>query len=351
MADVLLARLRFGPGPAADGTVGKNPAICRTRTTPPAADRGRGPPERGATGSRTTAPGTAPPARAQLGGGLVRRPRIAVLAAAVLTACVLAAAATPAAAGAEAGPGQALVRVAHFSPDASYVDVYMVSLNRRQLFPNVFYKSVSAYWAVAAGPFTYEVRAAGAAPESRPVIQVKGNLAAGKAYTVAAVGRRDRLQGVLLRDDMAPAAPGKAKVRFLDAAYDLPSVDIAVAGGPVLRSLAFPEPTGYRQVDSGRYRVEVRRSGGDAVLVKGMVAVEPGSVTSVALVGGAGAPRELYAFSDAAGSGVAPAGGIGTGAGGTAPSSRAPTASVPLLAAGLVPLVAVGVASRRRGRA
>jgi hypothetical protein len=49
----------------------------------------------------------------------MRRPRIAVLAAAALTACVLAAAATPAAAGAEAGPGQALVRVAHFSPDAS----------------------------------------------------------------------------------------------------------------------------------------------------------------------------------------------------------------------------------------
>jgi hypothetical protein len=285
----------------------------------------------------------------------VRRPRIAVLAAAVMTACALALAAVPAAAGAEAGPGQALVRVAHFSPDASYVDVYMVSLNRRQLFPNVFYKSVSAYWAVAAGPFTYEVRAAGASPESPPVIQVKGNLGAGRAYTVAAVGRRDRLQGVLLRDDMAPSAPGKAKVRFLDAAYDLPSVDIAVAGGPLLESkVAFPEPTGYRQLASGRYRVEVRRSGAGAVLVKGTVAVRPGTVTSVALVGGAGEPRELYAFSDAAGSRSAPAGGIRTGAGGTAPSSHAPTAPVPRSPAvalvALAVMVAVGTI-RRRARA
>jgi hypothetical protein len=284
----------------------------------------------------------------------VRRHRIAVLAA-VMTACVLAVAAGPAAAGAAAGPGQALVRVAHFSPDASYVDVYMVSLNRRQLFPNVFYKSVSAYWAVAAGPFTYEVRAAGASPESQPVIQVKGNLAAGRAYTVAAVGRRDRLQGVLLRDDMAPSAPGKAKVRFLDAAYDLPSVDIAVAGGPVLESkVAFPKPTGYRQVASGRYRVEVRRSGAEAVLVKGTVAVGPGTVTSVALVGGAGEPRELYAFSDAAGSRSAPAGGIRTGAGGTASSSHTPPAPVPLFA--VVALVVLGVplaagTARRRVRA
>jgi hypothetical protein len=243
---------------------------------------------------------------------------MAGLAAALLTTCVVA---VPAAARAQAGPGQALVRVAHFSPDASYVDVYMVSLNRRQLFPNVFYKSVSAYWAVAAGPFTYEVRPAGATPESEPVIRVKGDLAAGKAYTVAAVGRRDRLQGVLLRDDMAPPAPGRGRVRFLNAAIDLPRADISLAGGPKLRSLAFPEPTGYRQVASGRYRVEVRRPGGGAVVVRGTVAVRPGTVTSVALVGGAGAPRELYAFGDAAGSRAAPAGGIRTGAGGTAPPS------------------------------
>jgi Domain of unknown function (DUF4397) len=282
----------------------------------------------------------------------VRRLRIAVLATAVTTACVLAMAAVPAAA--EAEPERALVRVAHFSPDASYVDVYMVSLNRRQLFPNVFYKSVSAYWPVTAGPFTYEVRAAGAAPESEPVIQVKGNLAAGKAYTVAAVGRRDRLQGVLLRDDMSPSAPGKAKVRFLDAALDLPAVDFAVAGGPVVESrVGFREPTGYRQLASGRYRVEVRRSGAEAVVTRGTVAVRPDTVTSVALVGGAGEPRELYAFSDAAGSRWAPAGGIRTGAGGIAPSSRAPTAPVPLLtAAALVVGVAMAAGTaRRRSRA
>jgi Domain of unknown function (DUF4397) len=270
----------------------------------------------------------------------VRGSRIAVLAA-VVAACVLA---VPGPARAQTGPGTALVRVAHFSPDASYVDVYMVSLNRRQLFPNVFYKSVSAYWAVAAGPFTYEVRGAGADPESAPVIQVKGNLAAGKAYTVAAVGRRDRLRGLLLRDDMAPSAPGKAKVRFLDAAFDLPAVDIAVAGGPVLESrLAYPEPTGYRQLDSGRYRVEVRRSGADTVLVKDTVAVEAGTVSSVVLLGGAGEPRELFAFGDAAGSRAAPAGGIRTGAGGTAVAGVGPGPAVPLPRASALVLLPAAV--------
>ena len=281
----------------------------------------------------------------------MRRPRIATLAAAVLAACLLAA---PSVARAQAGRGQAMVRVAHFSPDASYVDVYMVSLNRRQLFPNVFYKSVSSYWAVAAGPFTYEVRAAGADPESVPVIQVRGELAAGKAYTVAAVGRRDRLQGVLLRDDMTPSAPGTGKVRFLDAAFDLPAVDIGLRQGRVLAAgVGFPEPTEYRRLGSGSYRVEVRRAGGGAVLVKGTVAVKPGTVTSVALVGGAGRPRELYAFGDATGSQAAPAGGIRTGAGGAAPSSRIPPAPVLLPVAALAALVvflATGTARRRRAR-
>ena len=304
-------------------------------------------------GRARRAAATVGPGPARLGGewALVRRSRIAVVAAAVATAAVLAVPAAAAVATAEAGPGQAMVRVAHFSPDASYVDVYMVSLNRKQLFPNVFYKSVSSYWAVAAGPFTYEVRAAGAAPESEPVIQVKGNLAAGTSYTVAAVGRRDQLQGLLLRDDMAPTAPGKAKVRFLDGLRPAGGGHLGRRGAGAGVAADLPDPTRYRQVDSGRQRVEVRRFGVGAVLVKGTVAVKPGTVTSVVLLGGAGEPRELFAFSDAAGSRAAPAGGIRTGAGGTAPSSRAQPAPVPLLAAVLVVVALAAGAARRRARA
>ena len=110
-------------------------------------------------------------------------------------------------------------------------DVYMVSFNRKQLFPNVFYKTVSSYWAVSAACSPTRSGLAGATPESEPVIQVKGTLAAGASPT------RWRRSGAATSsrgccgDDIAPAAPGKAKVRFLDAALDLPTVDIAVAGG------------------------------------------------------------------------------------------------------------------------
>lgn len=276
----------------------------------------------------------------------MRRSASAILAAAL--AAVLAGLMLAVPTAAQAAPGQAWVRVAHFSPDASYVDVYMVSLNRKQLFPNVFYKSVSAYWKVAAGPFSYEVRPAGADPGDPPAIRLDGQLAAGGAYTVAAVGRRGALHAVLLRDDLSPTAAGRAKVRFLDAAVGLPKVDVALTGGRLLaRGLAFPSPSRYAQLAAGSYRVEVRRAGAQALFARGPLAVKAGTVTSVALLGGAGKPRELFAFGDATGARATPSGGIRTGAGGTAPRPPAGAGTVPTAAAGLA---LAGLAAARRAR-
>jgi hypothetical protein len=89
---------------------------------------------------------------------LLRPAAASVLAVAALLLAV------PGVATAQGGQPTAQVRIAHLSPDASYVDVYAVSLNRDQVFPNVFYKAVSAYWRVAAGAFTYEARPAGTDP-------------------------------------------------------------------------------------------------------------------------------------------------------------------------------------------
>jgi hypothetical protein len=234
-------------------------------------------------------------------------------------AAVLAALLASAPAGAEAAaPGQAMIRIAHFSPDAAYVDVYVVSLNRNQLFPNVFYKNVSAYWKVNAGPFSYEVRAAGASPTSRPAIRLTGNLQAGSAYTVATVGPRTDLRAVLLNDDMAPTARGRARVRFIAAAVGLPAVDVAVDGQVLSPGLSFAAPGAYRPLRTGRLRVEARKAGGAQVLVRDDLRVRAGTVSSAVLVGGVGQPSEVFAFADATGVGSMPAGGIRTGAGGAA---------------------------------
>src|SRR6266540_1333094 len=200
------------------------------------------------------------PSRAHRGGDVVvRRGTIRLLAAAAVIAAALALAPTGAGA---AAPGKAMIRIAHFSPDAAYVDVYVVSLNRNQLFPNVFYKNVSAYWQVNAGPFSYEVRAAGASPSSKPAIRLTGRLQAGHAYTVAAVGPKTNLRAVLLSDDMEATEAGRARVRFIDAAVDLPKVDVAVDGRVLSPKLSFAAPSTYRALPVGKLRVEARRSGG-----------------------------------------------------------------------------------------
>jgi hypothetical protein len=272
----------------------------------------------------------------------VRRGIARLLATATVVAAALAVAPTTAGA---AAPGKAMIRIAHFSPDAEYVDVYVVSLNRNQLFPNVFYKNVSAYWQVNAGAFTYEVRAAGASPSSRPAIRLTGRLEAGRAYTVAAVGPKTDLRAVLLSDDMAPTDPGRAKVRFISAAVGLPKVDVTVDGRVTSPKLAFAAPSRYRPFAAGQLKVEARRSGGGGVVLRDKLNVRAGTVSSAVLLGGGGQPREVFSFSDATGVGKMPAGGIKTGAGGAARAGM--HRDLLLVAVGLLALGGLAAASRQ----
>jgi hypothetical protein len=84
----------------------------------------------------------------------------------VLALCAASLLALPVAAGAQAGPAQ--VRVAHFSPDAPAVDVYV---NDDKVLSGVEYKTVSKYLELPAGSYDLAVRPAGAAASSDPVIE------------------------------------------------------------------------------------------------------------------------------------------------------------------------------------
>src|SRR3712207_8156260 len=103
--------------------------------------------------------------------------RVLVLGLALLVALALAA---PALA---QGSGDAQVRVAHLSPDAPNVDVYV---NGEPVLTDVPYTTVSSYLSLPAGTQQVTVYAAG--DTSTPVIDAPVELAAGGAYTIAAVG-------------------------------------------------------------------------------------------------------------------------------------------------------------------
>jgi hypothetical protein len=243
----------------------------------------------------------------------------------------------------------AMVRVAHFSPDAPAVDVYV---NDDKVLSGVEYKTVSEYLELPAGSYDLAVRPAGAAASSDPVIEATADVAASKAYTVAAVGALADIEGKIFPDDLSAPGSGKAKVRVIHAAPEVPAVDVAVKGGPTLfEGAEFPSATDYAEVAAGTYPVQVKAAGTDDVLLEASLPVKAGTIYSVAAVGGAGKDAELLPIVDATGMGQMPGGGVATGAGGTAPGTTVPGLSLVLAGAAVLAMAGLGASVLLRRRA
>ena len=152
---------------------------------------------------------------------------------------------------------EARVRVVHASPDAPAVDVLV---NGAKAFTNAPFKGITAYAPLAAGSYKVQVVPTGAT--TPVVIDATLALEANTDYTVVAMGKLANIGPIVLKDNNAAPAAGKAHVRIVHASPDAPAVDIAVKGGPVLFSnLAFKAATAYAPVDAGTYDLEVRAAG------------------------------------------------------------------------------------------
>ena len=166
--------------------------------------------------------------------------------------------------GAESAPAE--LRVAHLSPDAPAVDVWV---DGSVVLSNVPFQTISGYLAVPAGTYRVQVTPAGA---TEPVvIDATLPLSSGVSYTVAATGLLAGIQPIVLEDDRM--AGSGAKVRFVHASPDAPNVDVTLADGTVLFSdVAFRQTDddlaasgGYLSVDAGTYDLQVRVAGTDTV--------------------------------------------------------------------------------------
>jgi hypothetical protein len=265
----------------------------------------------------------------------------------VLALCAAALLALPVAAGAQGSA--ALVRVAHFSPDAPAVDIYV---DGDRVLSGVDYPTVSKYLELPAGSYELAVRPAGSAASSDPVIEATAEVEGGSAYTVAAVGALADIRAEILADDLGAPASGKAKVRVIHAAPEVPAVDVAVEGGPTLfEGAEFPSATDYAEVDAATYPIQVKAAGGDDVLLEASLPVKAGTIYSVAAVGGAGKDVQLLPIVDATGTGQAPHGGIATGAGGTAPAAAVPGLTLAVAGAAVLALAGFSASLLLRRRA
>ena len=182
------------------------------------------------------------------------------------------------------GNGEAQVRVAHLSPDAPNVDVYV---NGEPALTDVPYTTVSSYLSLPAGTQQVTVYAAG--DTSSPVIDTPVKLAAGGAYTIAAVGlvTDGSITAQVYQDDLRAPSAGNAKLRVIHASPDAGPVDVVPRGGdPLVTDLVFPEDTPYAEVPAGTYTLDVNAAGTDqTVLTAPNAALASGGVYSAFAVG------------------------------------------------------------------
>ena len=179
--------------------------------------------------------------------------------------------------------GMALARVAHLSPDAPNVDVWV---DGTRVLQNVPFKAVSAFLELAEGD--REILVVEAGTTSPAVIEATVNVADGGIYTIAArglVGDGSINATVLETDRTADSA--NAKLTFVHMSPDAPPVDITLTDATVLfDNVAFTFDQDGVAVPTGAYDLQVRVDGTDTVVLSfDDVPVAAGSNYSVFAVG------------------------------------------------------------------
>ena len=249
--------------------------------------------------------------------------------------------------------GDGYVRLAHLSPDTPAVDVYLRSTSnaiKPQTFTGVAYGAMSDYLRLPTGNYQVAMRKAGAPASTKPVLTTQVGVENGGAYTVAGVGRFADLGLRVLKDDLKLPDAGKSKVRIIQASVKAPVLDVSGKNGnKIADSVAFATTTDYREVNPGKWSVEVVPTGGGKTSVLPCT-LGAGSVYSLVVLDdkAGGLKPELHV--DAERQGTLPLGGVATGDGGTQPASPVPTA---LLLASVAAVLTAGlvVVLRRRLRA
>jgi hypothetical protein len=157
------------------------------------------------------------------------------------------------------GGESASLRVAHMSPNAPNVDVYV---DGSAVLEDVPFGAVSDYLEAPAGDREVEITAAGD-PETS-VFQGTVPVEAGQPYTVAAIGEIGEMadqpfEPLVLEDDNSPPGDDTARLRAVHASPDAPAVDITVAGsGDALFDGVPFGGSGYVEVPANDYTVQIR---------------------------------------------------------------------------------------------
>ncbi|MFD1641852.1 DUF4397 domain-containing protein [Halohasta litorea] len=183
------------------------------------------------------------------------------------------------------GGEMASVRVAHLSPDAPNVDIYV---DGEAVLEDVAFRDVSDYLELE--PATYDVQITEAGDQEAVIYEDSLEVEA-VDYTVAAVGEAEEenepLAVEVFEDDLSD--PGEnARIRGIHAAPDAPAVDIvgADSGDALFEGLGFGE-SATAEAPPGEYTFDVVPAGEDDAepVASFDASVEAGTIYSAFAVG------------------------------------------------------------------
>jgi uncharacterized protein DUF4397 len=242
------------------------------------------------------------------------------------------------------------IRLAHLSPDAFDVDVYVAPFRggNQVVLRKVGYGDVSNHQRLAPGRYTVSMRQAGASSVTPAILSTEVEVAEGAAYTVAGMGLAAQLRLDVLRDELSIPPSGQSRVRVIQASAGAKTAEVTV-GDTSAGAVKFASTSPYLEVAAGRLAVGVQPEGA-AGASKQEVQLSAGAVYSLAVLDAPGSGIKVVPLLDAAGSGNMPAS-VNAGLGGAARDSgdgdglRSPVAAIGLV---LVAGVARAVTARRR---
>ena len=252
------------------------------------------------------------------------------------------AAASPAASAAPLAAQDGWVRIAHLSPQAPAMDIYLYPFGdpaHPTVLRDVAYGDVSAYMALSPGEYTVAMRGFDAPASSHPALVSSFMVAAKTAYTVAALGPDPGLRVEVLQDQTTTPR-GKTLVRIVQASLKEDRVTVSYGSTLLTNQLAFSSVTPYTAVSPGVRAVKVTASGEHTTVSLGLTADTVHTI--VVLDGTSGLKAD--ALTDAVGTVAMPKGGAATGLGGTALPPPADLAPWRLLLLGGALLTAAGLA-------
>lgn len=183
----------------------------------------------------------------------------------------------------------ARVMAVHASPDAPSVDLYV---DGNKIGSNLAFPDATNYLTVGAGSRNVQVKVYNT---STTVIDADVDVTANKSYSVFAVDSVSRISAIVLEDNLATPAAGKAHVRFVHLSPNAPAVNITLTDGTVIfGNVAFKGYEDFTPLDAGTYDLQVRDAATNTAVVLNLPGIElqAGKIYTVfakGFVGGAGA--------------------------------------------------------------